>query len=116
MEDDTQTLVSKITFIDMPGVEVLSQDIETLRIKEGNTMNKGIIGLQNVLTDLSSGKVIIYNWQKDYAIYESSNLTRICKDMFGGNAITIAIFNLQYDDPVGSAITLRLIKIGRAHV
>ena len=62
MEDDTQTLVSKITFIDMPGVEVLSQDIETLRIKEGNTMNKGIIGLQNVLTDLSSGKVIIYNW------------------------------------------------------
>jgi len=31
--------------------------------------------------------------------------------MFGGNAIGISIFNLQYDDPIGSAITFKLIKL-----
>jgi len=59
MEGDTQTFISKISFIDMPGSEVLSQDAETLRIKEGNTLNKGILGIHSVLTDLAEGKVSV---------------------------------------------------------
>lgn len=57
MEDDTQTIVSKVCFVDMPGSEVLAQDAETLRIREGNTMNKGILGVRSVLEDIAGGKV-----------------------------------------------------------
>jgi len=55
--DDSQVLVSKVTFIDMPGDEVLTWDPETLRIKQGNSLNQPILGFQSVITDLTSGRV-----------------------------------------------------------
>jgi len=44
-------------------------------------------------------------------MYESSNLTKLCKEVFGGNSIGMAIFTLRFDDPMGSSITLKLIKM-----
>ncbi len=57
MKDDSQILVSKAMFIDLPGAEVLVQDPETLRIKQGSTLNQGILGWQSVVNDISTGRV-----------------------------------------------------------
>ncbi len=54
---DTIVLVSDIMFIDLPGAEALAQDPETLRIKQGNTLNQGILALQSVAEDLSNDRV-----------------------------------------------------------
>ena len=59
IDSDTHVLVSKVFLIDLPGAEVLSQDPETLRIKQGNSLNQGILGIQSVITDLASGRVLL---------------------------------------------------------
>eukprot|EP01022_Parablepharisma_sp_SALTPOND_P003353 TRINITY_DN1133_c0_g1_i1.p1 TRINITY_DN1133_c0_g1~~TRINITY_DN1133_c0_g1_i1.p1 ORF type:complete len:612 (+),score=123.10 TRINITY_DN1133_c0_g1_i1:6814-8649(+) len=44
-------------------------------------------------------------------MYESSKLTKLCKETFGGNTIGLALFNLRYDDQIGSSVTFKLIKL-----
>ena len=39
---DTNVLVSKIHLVDMPGCEILNEDPEALRVKQGSTLNRGI--------------------------------------------------------------------------
>jgi hypothetical protein len=46
-------LASRVYFIDLPGAEKLQEDAESLRIKEGNTLNKTILALSNLVTNLS---------------------------------------------------------------
>ncbi len=58
--DDSQVMVSKVTFIDLPGDEVLVHDPETLRIKQGSSLNQGILGVQSVITDLAAGSVCTF--------------------------------------------------------
>ncbi len=43
-------------------------------------------------------------------MYEASNLTKLCREVFGGNSVGISIFHLQNDDQVGSSVTLKFIK------
>ena len=112
-EEDQQIYVSKIMFIDMPGSEVLVNDPETLRIKQGRTLNQSILALQSIVNDLSTGNVkkyFINPFQRDAVLYDSSKLTSMCKDIFGGNAVTVALFHLQSEDQAGSAVTLKFIK------
>lgn len=56
---DMQVLVSKVMFVDCPGTEPLGENPESLRIKQGNTLNAGILSMQEVVLDLAIGKVII---------------------------------------------------------
>lgn len=41
--DEPVLLKSQSTFIDLPGSEILIEDAETVRIKQGSTLNKVII-------------------------------------------------------------------------
>jgi len=50
---ETNVLVSKLHLIDMPGCEVLTEDPESLRVKEGSTLNKSILALNTLFKDLS---------------------------------------------------------------
>lgn len=50
---ETNVLVSKLHLIDMPGCEVLTEDPESLRVKEGSTLNKAILSLNTLFKDLS---------------------------------------------------------------
>lgn len=81
-------MVSKLHVIDMPGCEVLTEDPEALRIKQGSTLNKGILALNNLFKDLSS------NQYGDYIFYDGSILTQLCKDVLGGNSLSVGLFNL----------------------
>ena len=66
---DTNVLVSKLDILDMPGCEVLNEDPEALRIKQGSTMNKSILSLNALFKELAT------NTHNDYVFYEGSILT-----------------------------------------
>jgi len=100
---DSQVLVSKVTFIECPGTEALAQNPEVLRVKQGPTLNQAIIALQDVVTDLASGKTI-------NASSEASVFTKMLSEVLGGNTIGIAIFNFQCDNHQGSAANIKLLK------
>ena len=75
-----------------------------MKAKQGAELNKGMVTVNNLLRDLAATP------QGDFANYDASVLTSLCRDVFGGNSLTVGIFNLQYGDPVGSALTMRALK------
>ncbi|KAM3135011.1 protein of unknown function (DUF4472) [Paramecium bursaria] len=103
LDDVTQTLRSQVSFYDLPGSEILVSDAETIRIKQGSTLNKVIIAFSQLLSDLA-------NRQEDYVMYDTSTATKLCKERIGANAINIGIFCLQSGDPNGSSLTLKRFK------
>ena len=65
------------------------EDPETLRVKQGNTRNKGIISVTNVMKDLASTRA-------DYVIYESSYISHLLKEALGGNSLSLGELNLIF--------------------
>jgi hypothetical protein len=39
---DTNVLVSRLNIVDLPSCEILNEDPEALRVKQGSTLNRGI--------------------------------------------------------------------------
>ena len=101
---DTNVLVSRLHVIDLPGSEILNEDPEALRVKQGSTLNRGIQAVNTLIRDLAT------NSHGDHVSYEGSALTFLLRDTFGGNSLTMGIFNLQYGDALGSTITLRALN------
>ena len=96
--------MSKLTVLSCPSSEILNEDIDTLRAKQGQELNKGIFSLNNLFRDLSSTP------QGDYANYDESVLTSLSRDIFGGNSLGVGIFHLQLNDAIGSAMTMRALQ------
>ena len=101
---ETNVLVSRLHVIDLPGCEVLNEDPEALRVKQGSSLNRGIQAVNTLVKDLAT------NPHGDHVYYEGSVLTQLLKDTFGGNSLTMGIFTLQYGDPISSTIALRALK------
>jgi hypothetical protein len=101
---DTSVLVSKIHIIDLPGCEVLTEDPEALRVREGTTLNRSILALNTLFKDLAT------NRHGDFIYYDGSVVTQLLKDTYGGNSLTIGVFNLQYGDAIGSTVTMRTFR------
>ena len=101
---DTNVLVSRLHIVDLPGCEILNEDPEALRVKQGSTLNRGIQALNTLIKDLAT------NPHGDHVYYESSTATQLLRDTFGGNSLTMGIFSLQYGDPIGSTLALRAMK------
>ncbi len=66
---DTNVLVSKLHLIDLPSCEILNEDPETLRVKQGSTLNRGIQAVNTLIKDLAT------NPHGDHVYYEGSQLT-----------------------------------------
>lgn len=66
---DTNVLVSKLDVIDFPGCEVLNEDPEALRVKQGSSLNKGMLSLNNLVKELATHP------HGDYVFYDGSVLT-----------------------------------------
>jgi len=101
---DTNVLVSRLNIVDLPSCEILNEDPEALRVKQGSTLNRGIQALNTLIRELSA------NQHGDNAYYEGSTVTQLLRDSFGGNSLTMGIFTVQYGDPIGSTLTLRAMK------
>lgn len=85
---DTNVLVSKLHIIDMPSCEILNEDPEALRVKQGSTLNRGIQAISTLMRDLAT------NQQGDHVVYEGSNVTQLLRDTLGGNSLTLGLFTL----------------------
>lgn len=72
----------------MPGCEILNEDPEALRVKQGSTLNRGIQAVNSLMRDLAA------NQQGDHVVYEGSNVTQLLRDTFGGNSLTLGLFTL----------------------
>lgn len=101
--NEKNIVVARIHFVDTPGMEKLNEDPEVLRIQEGNSLNRGLLALSEVLLVLSKDS-------KDFVRYEDSVLTQLLKDIIGGNCLTQAIFCLQNGDVKNSELVLEYMK------
>lgn len=101
---DTIVLASRLHLVDTPGMEKLSQDAESVKVKEGLALNKAIYGLADVIRTLS---------ESDYThtVYEKSIVTSLLKDAIGGNCLTMAYFCLQNGDTIGSSLVLSYMRL-----
>ncbi|KAL6298424.1 hypothetical protein BKA93DRAFT_830711 [Sparassis latifolia] len=85
------TVVSKFHFVDLAGSERLKRTAAAgERIKEGISINSGLLALGNVISalgDPSRAK----SHTASYIPYRDSKLTRLLQDSLGGNAHTLMI-------------------------
>jgi DNA repair exonuclease SbcCD ATPase subunit len=83
------TITSKFHFVDLAGSERLKRTAAAgERIKEGISINSGLLALGNVISalgDLSKSRVTTH------IPYRDSKLTRLLQDSLGGNAHTLMI-------------------------
>lgn len=100
----TIVLASRLYLVDTPGMEKLSQDAESVIIKEGNNLNKAIYGIADVIKSLSESNYL-------HTVYERSVVTALLKDVLGGNCLTMAYFCLQNGDMVGSSLVLSYMRL-----
>ena len=102
--NEKNIVVSRMNFIDTPGMEKLKEDPEVLRIQEGNSLNRGLLGLAEMISNLVSES-------KDYVRYDSSVITQLLKDIIGGNSLTLALFCLSNGDIKNSELVLEYMKM-----
>lgn len=96
-------VLSRAHFIDTPGIEKLNEDPEVLRIKEGNSLNRGLLALSEVISTLSKDS-------RDFVRYEDSSLTQLLKEVIGGNCLTLAVFCISNGDIKNSELVLEYMK------
>lgn len=101
---DSQVIVSRVNFLNLPSSEILNEDPDLLRAKQGSDLNRGIFSLNNLFRDLSA------TTQGDYANFDESVLTNLSRDVFGGNSLTVGCFCMQFGDSIGTTMTLRALK------
>ncbi|KAF8584073.1 kinesin [Ramaria rubella] len=93
-EDDVGewvTIVSKFHFVDLAGSERLKRTAAAgERIKEGISINSGLLALGNVISALGD-PARAKSHTASHVPYRDSKLTRLLQDSLGGNAHTLMI-------------------------
>ncbi|KAA1469366.1 kinesin-domain-containing protein [Dentipellis sp. KUC8613] len=85
------TVVSKFHFVDLAGSERLKRTAAAGdRIKEGISINSGLLALGNVISALGD-PARVKSHTASYVPYRDSKLTRLLQDSLGGNAHTLMI-------------------------
>eukprot|EP01117_Protostelium_nocturnum_P017757 TRINITY_DN7284_c0_g1_i1.p1 TRINITY_DN7284_c0_g1~~TRINITY_DN7284_c0_g1_i1.p1 ORF type:complete len:648 (-),score=234.36 TRINITY_DN7284_c0_g1_i1:1817-3595(-) len=85
-QDASNIITSRLHFVDLAGSERLSRTkAEGARMKEGISINGGLLALGNVISALGTAK------RKAHIPYRDSKLTRILQDSLGGNSRTLMI-------------------------
>ncbi|KDQ19787.1 hypothetical protein BOTBODRAFT_51187 [Botryobasidium botryosum FD-172 SS1] len=92
---DWVTVVSKFNFVDLAGSERLKRTAAVGdRIKEGISINSGLLALGNVISalgDPARSRALTHGGASIHVPYRDSKLTRLLQDSLGGNAHTLMI-------------------------
>uniref|UniRef100_A0A7S3VM07 Kinesin motor domain-containing protein n=1 Tax=Dunaliella tertiolecta TaxID=3047 RepID=A0A7S3VM07_DUNTE len=104
--EEDRVLISRLTFVDMPGAERLTMDPELLRLREGNQLNRSLLGFVSVLRSLSER-----GGSADYANYEESILTRLLAESLGGNCLTLMMGVLKQGEWENSTTTMHYLSL-----
>ncbi|KAK9510750.1 hypothetical protein O3M35_005471 [Rhynocoris fuscipes] len=84
-ENPKETIMSKFHLVDLAGSERSKKTGATgERFREGVNINKGLLVLGNVISQLCEGNHSFIN-------YRDSKLTRLLQDSLGGNSVTLMI-------------------------
>jgi len=105
--EDVKHLVTTMCIVDTPGAERLAMDPEVLRLREGVTLNKGILAMGSVLRQLSS------NQSLDYVNYNESVLTQLLSHALGGDCFTMFIGTLAPGHFEQNNSTMRYLDVVR---
>ncbi|XP_058809269.1 chromosome-associated kinesin KIF4A [Phymastichus coffea] len=85
-DDPNTAKFAKFHFVDLAGSERSKKTQATgERFKEGVNINKGLLALGNVISQLGEGG------NSTYIGYRDSKLTRLLQDSLGGNSVTLMI-------------------------
>mmetsp|Transcript_452 Transcript_452/g.550 ORF Transcript_452/g.550 Transcript_452/m.550 type:complete len:1047 (-) Transcript_452:2300-5440(-) len=105
--NESTVLASRLQFFDLPGAEKLHEDVESLRIREGTSLNRGIMCFSELTKQLNDNI-------GGFVRYDDSMLTAMLKDVLGGNCLTVMLMCLQNGDTVGSSLSLNYMRQLRA--
>lgn len=100
---ETTVLVSRVHFVDLPCHDLLHE--EDVRVREED-LSIGIFSLADVIRKLSKGE--------SYVDYEGALITKLMKDMLGGNSLSLGIFCLQNGDATSSSLVLSYMRMVRS--
>ncbi|KAH0481992.1 MAG: uncharacterized protein KVP18_004620 [Porospora cf. gigantea A] len=85
-ESESTATLSKFHFVDLAGSERLKRTgAQGERLREGISINSGLLGLSNVISALTA------KHRKIHVPYRDSKLTRIIQDSLGGNSRTVMV-------------------------
>lgn len=99
---DGVVLVSKLGFIEMPAVDCLSEDRETVIQREGASLNKGLFSFVEVIKALGSNQP---------AHHESSQITTLLKEALGGNSYTLVFGCVSQGDTQATRATMQTLSL-----
>ena len=102
--DRPTRLVSTLTFVDTPGAERLGMDPEVLRLREGPTLNKGLLALGRCVRALSDPSTA------QFCDPLESALTSLLANFLGGNSLAVVIATLRAGDHANSATTMGYVE------
>ncbi|KAL0122222.1 hypothetical protein PUN28_007163 [Cardiocondyla obscurior] len=86
MDDSNTATIAKFHLVDLAGSERSKKTQATgERFKEGVNINKGLLALGNVISQLGEGT------SGSYIGYRDSKLTRLLQDSLGGNSMTLMV-------------------------
>jgi len=98
-------LKSRLTFIDLPGAEKLSEDPETLLVTQGTYLNKSILALGRVIQELSTPD------GSDFVDFKQCMLTQLMEDALVGNSKTMFMVVLASWDYKNSKSVMAFSKM-----
>ncbi|EJU00174.1 kinesin-domain-containing protein [Dacryopinax primogenitus] len=94
-DDDDQgwvVMTSKFHFVDLAGSERMKRTAaQGERMKEGISINSGLLALGNVISALATLPVTSNSHGATHVPYRDSKLTRLLQDSLGGNAHTLML-------------------------
>ena len=102
--DKPTRLVSTLTFVDTPGSERLGMDPEVLRLREGPTLNKGLLALGRCIRSLSDPSTV------EFADPSESILTSLLGGFLGGNSLAVVVATLRGGDYGNSTTTMGYVE------
>lgn len=106
---DTESLItiSKITFFDLPALDLLDENESAVLNRQGPTLNKSLFGYNRLLHNLVTSR-------DQTAEYDNCMLTTMLRDAIGGNSHTISFICLRYGDARGSLTALKVMSMLRS--
>ncbi|KAH9513890.1 hypothetical protein Btru_031674 [Bulinus truncatus] len=101
--DNSGVFVSNLNIIDLAGSEKTSENLNSLRFKEGCNINKSLMTLATVIRKLSEKETFIP--------FRDSKLTRYLQNALGGNSKTAIILTIS---PTSIEETLSTLQFGQS--
>jgi hypothetical protein len=102
-EEHEGSVISTLTFVEIPGVEILSQPQGSIKNKEGSLATRSLLNLTAILHDLTTNPDAVPEYD--------SLLCQLLKEKLGSNSHLVAYHVLRSEDIEGSRGTIKFMGL-----